>query len=64
MVADIVTKTDGEYFRVKNALGKTEDIHVDEFQDEWHPGHPDDEVPPRRARSKASHIKAQKALKA
>jgi len=56
MVADIISKQDGDYFVIRNALGKTEHVHVDEFEDTWHPAHPDDEVPPRKARSKSRHI--------
>lgn len=62
-MADITTINGEEHYTVTDKNGRKVNIPTSEFAEEWHVGHPDDELPPRRARTKTEHIAMLKAAK-
>lgn len=42
--------------RVLTAKGREETVDLDDYEDNYHPAHPDDELPPRKPFTKAKLI--------
>lgn len=52
----VQTKNGKTVFIARNQMGKLQEYDTEDFADSWHPAHPDDELPPRKPRSKAKAI--------